>query len=112
MKLVMADNAPQVRKKLIVLLALALSNLFALMIAAVEVHWIFFVLAVGALIILGLAMRNVRCPRCSEPAIKRRAEALGVKWSYYGSFGIPKHCSNCGLSFVEDSHGARDRGSA
>jgi ribosomal protein S27E len=79
-----------------------MTNLFALIVAAVELHWGFFIAGIGVVIVFGLAMRNVRCPRCGQAVIKRQTQAFGVKWSHYGSFGIPTRCANCGLSFVED----------
>jgi hypothetical protein len=95
-----AETAPDVRKKLVVLTVLWFANSFAFLVAALVLHPAFFAGAIVVLVAVGLATMRVRCPRCGEPAIRRRSRAFGVEWFYYGSFGIPRRCATCGLSFM------------
>jgi hypothetical protein len=96
----MSETAPDVRKKLIVLTVLWFVNSFAFLVAALVLHPAFVGGAIVVLVVAGLATMRVGCPRCGEPAIRRRARAFGVDWSYYGSFGTPRRCAKCGLSFM------------
>ena len=92
-----------VKKKLIVLTALAAVNFMAGLIAALEIHQGFLVLVVGVPIVCGLAMFTVKCPRCGYPAWKREQRAFGVTWTVWGGFTFPNCCANCGRTFQDPS---------
>lgn len=91
-----------IRKKIIVLEVLALTNGFGGALAAAYVDRAFIFPAVAVPLACGLATLLLKCPRCKTRAMKRRYRAFNVAWTYWGGFTPPRECSNCGYSFEEE----------
>jgi hypothetical protein len=91
-----------VRRRLIILIALAVMNAVGSTLAAIYIHRSFVALAIGIPVACGIATLFLRCPRCGERVMKREYRAFGVTWTYWGGFTIPRSCAQCGLSFLED----------
>jgi uncharacterized C2H2 Zn-finger protein len=105
-------QATHVRKRLIVLGALAIVNGIGSVLAAVYLHPAFIAIAIGIPAACGVGMLLIRCPRCGQRVLKRQYHAFGVTWTYWGGFWIPDRCEKCGLDFRDAKPGTRSVGSA
>jgi len=99
----------RVRQRLITLVSLAVINGLALIIAAIEFHSAFAILAIVVPAVFGAMTLAIRCPRCGHPVMKRNRRVAGERWSYWGGFTIPRNCPRCGLSFVDDNPESGER---
>ncbi len=57
--------------------------------------WLAVLLPVGA----GIYTLTLRCQTCGTPMYKRKTQILGMDFTYWGGFTIPKNCSHCGTKF-------------
>lgn len=57
--------------------------------------WLTILIVLGG----GLYTLTLRCPNCGAPMYKRKTQILGMDFTYWGGFTIPKNCSHCGTKF-------------
>jgi predicted RNA-binding Zn-ribbon protein involved in translation (DUF1610 family) len=86
------QRAPEIRKRLWLLIVAGVVSGCVAGVLAVEVDSDYALLFFTVPMVFGLATIAVRCPRCGVPAIWRGR--------YWGGFTPPRACAKCGLSFT------------
>lgn len=87
-----------VRTRALVTRVVTMVGAFALLIAAtISQERILIVLLIIVSVAAWIYSFTFRCPRCGTPIFKRKMTIDGIDVTYWGSFGIPRTCSRCGL---------------
>lgn len=88
-------SSKSVRKKALIALILAFVNGLGFLVLTVQFSNFFVVPFLGIIIIGGIYLLSLRCPRCSEQMYKRKMLLFDIEISYWGGF-LPMRCAHCG----------------
>jgi hypothetical protein len=87
------------RKRAFIALALGMMNFVGGVVLGSMLDHRFWWIAGVSPVAAGLYLLTLRCDRCRTPMYKRRVKLLGMDFTYWGGFTIPRKCSNCGNAF-------------
>jgi len=86
-----------VAKKAMILIFVAFINFFGSMALALYVDQRYVLSAVLIPFLAGILLLTLKCERCGKRAYKNQVTVLGVTFTYWGGFLIPRTCTQCGF---------------